>query len=195
MRTKIGSLLIVLAWFAGVHPALATLRLSITLTNDQALLYWPTSATNYALQSGTNLASTNWVFATDALPATYGSDNALTVSNASAVRFFRLISLPATTPDGMALIPAGSFTMGNFISQWNGDVNTNDPDITDANPTNVYVSAFYMDTNLVSSNQLQTVYVYATNHGYSFNFPGVAKASNQPVYDLSLIHISEPTRP
>ena len=172
MRTRFRALLTGLALLAGVHPAPAALTLSITLTNNQPLLYWPVTATNYALQSSTNLASTNWVFATDAVPATYGPDIAMTVTNASTARFFRLISLPATTSDGMALIPAGSFTIGNSIR---------DSDITDANPTNVYVSAFYMDTNLVSSNQWATVSAYATNHGYSFSFPGMGKAANQPV--------------
>ncbi len=42
---------------------------------------------------------------------------------------------------GAALIPAGSFTMGNSIG---------DSDITDADPININVSAFYMDTNMVT---------------------------------------------
>jgi len=173
IRTKLRLLLTVPVLLAGVHSAPAgLLTLGITLTNNQALLDWPAAGTDFALQSSTNLASTNWMFATDALPATYGSDIAMTVTNASTTRFFRLISLSLTTPDGMALIPAGSFTMGNSIG---------DGDITDANPTNVYISAFYMDTNLVSSNLWATVYAYATSHGYSFSFPGMGKASNQPV--------------
>jgi formylglycine-generating enzyme required for sulfatase activity len=72
----------------------------------------------------------------------------------------------------MALIPAGSFTMGNSIG---------DSDITDANPTNVTVSAFYMDTNLVSYSQWQTVYAYATSHGYGFVNTGAGTAANNPV--------------
>ena len=87
------------------------------------------------------------------------------------------------TADGMALIPAGTFTIGNFISSWNGNVNTNDPDITDALPTNVYGSGFYMDTNLVSYSQWQTVYNWATGHGYGFDDAGSGKnnAANQPI--------------
>jgi formylglycine-generating enzyme required for sulfatase activity len=42
-------------------------------------------------------------------------------------------------PSGLALVPAGSFTMGDTLD---GEA--------DAIPTNVSVSAFYMDTNLVS---------------------------------------------
>jgi hypothetical protein len=44
-----------------------------------------------------------------------------------------------TCMDGMVLIPAGSFTMGDNLD---GD--------SDAVPIGVTVSAFYMDTNLVS---------------------------------------------
>jgi formylglycine-generating enzyme required for sulfatase activity len=79
-------------------------------------------------------------------------------------------------PPGMALIPAGSFTMGNSIG---------DNDITDANPTNVTVSAFYMDVNLVSYSQWQSVYFWATNHGYDFFNAGTRKAANHPVQTVN----------
>jgi formylglycine-generating enzyme required for sulfatase activity len=78
----------------------------------------------------------------------------------------------AQTPNGMALIPAGSFTMGN---------STGDSDITDATPTSIYVSAFYMDTNAVSYSEWQAVYNWATSHGYSFDYAGAGKAANHPV--------------
>jgi formylglycine-generating enzyme required for sulfatase activity len=155
---------------AAVHPVLARPALGIVPTNNESLLYWPATATNYVLQSSTNLASTNWVFATDAVPATYGSQTAVTVTNTLAARFFRLISVPTTTADGMAFIPAGSFTMGDTLD---GE--------SDAIPTNVYVSSFYTDTNLVSYSQWQSVYSYATSHGYGFDHAGSGKAANHPV--------------
>jgi formylglycine-generating enzyme required for sulfatase activity len=86
-------------------------------------------------------------------------------------------------PAGMTLIPAGVFTMGNYLI--NGNSITNDPDITDAIPTNIYVSAFYMDVNLVSYSQWQAVYSYATNHGYGFGDPGAGKAADHPVQTVS----------
>jgi len=68
----------------------------------------------------------------------------------------------------MVLIPAGSFLMGNSIG---------DSDITDANPTNVYVSAFFMDTNLVNLIIWNAVYTYAVAlNGYSFDNAGDAGA-------------------
>jgi formylglycine-generating enzyme required for sulfatase activity len=75
-------------------------------------------------------------------------------------------------PSGMVFIPAGSFTMGNSIG---------DSDILDANPTNITVSAFYMDTNLVSYSQWQSIYNWATSHGYVFDYAGSGKAANHPV--------------
>jgi formylglycine-generating enzyme required for sulfatase activity len=75
------------------------------------------------------------------------------------------VQIPVTTgvntniiaPAGMALIPAGSFTMGDTLD---GE--------SDAVPTNITVSAFYMDTNLVSYGQWQSVYNWAISHGYGF---------------------------
>jgi formylglycine-generating enzyme required for sulfatase activity len=83
---------------------------------------------------------------------------------------FRCVRGLPNTPTGMALILAGSFTIGDTLD---GE--------SDAIPTNVYVSAFYMDVNLVSSNQWAGVYSYATNHGYSFDNAGAGNAGNNPV--------------
>jgi formylglycine-generating enzyme required for sulfatase activity len=126
------------------------------------------------LQSSTNLASTNWVFASDAVPAIYSSQTAVTVANPLAARFFRLILVPTTTADGMAFIPAGAFTMGDTLD---GE--------SDAIPTNVNLSAFYMDTNLVRWSQWQSVHIWATNHGYAFEDAGSGKAANNPVQTVN----------
>jgi len=75
-------------------------------------------------------------------------------------------------PSGMALIPAGTFTMGDTLD---GE--------SDGIPTNVTVSGFYMDVNLVSYGQWTNVYAFATSHGYNFMNAGAGKysAANQPV--------------
>ena len=70
----------------------------------------------------------------------------------------------------MVLIPAGTFTIGDTLD---GE--------SDAIPTNVTLSAFLMDSNLVSYSQWQSVYSWATNHGYSFVNTGSGKADNHPV--------------
>ena len=145
--------------------ALAQPALTIAPAGRQSVLFWSQTPTNYLLQSTTNLVSPNWVTANDALPVT-----AITVSNSLPARYFRMIY--TNPPAGMVLIPAGLFTLGNSIG---------DSDITDANPTNVYVSGFYMDTNLVTSNLWATVYTYATSQSYSFVNAGEGKGTNYPV--------------
>src|SRR5579859_1931583 len=174
MRTRLNFLF--LAWIlpAGVQPAPGQLILGAAGTNNQTILFWPPSATNYVLQCNTNPASTNWMFATDVVPAVYGSQTAVAVADTAPARFFRLMQIP-TTSDGMALIPPGSFTMGDALD---GE--------SDAIPTNVFVSAVYMDTNLVTSNRWQAVYAYATSQGYGFDFgDGLGKAANHPVQTVN----------
>jgi formylglycine-generating enzyme required for sulfatase activity len=176
MKNKIQSLFIGLAVLAGVHSTTAQVtNLGIApAPGGQSVLYWPVSTTNYVLQTTTNLATPNWVTASNAVTV-----NAVTVTNSAPAGYFRLLATTNTTA-GMVLIPAGSFTMGNYLFYNSA---TNDLDITDANPTNVYVSAFYMDVNLVSYGQWTNVYAYATGHGYSFLHAGAGKnrAANQPV--------------
>lgn len=166
-------LLITLALFAGTHPALAQVtNLGIASAGGQSIIYWPANITNYVLQTTTNLTSPNWVSVSNATPIT-----AVTVTNNSAQAFFRLIpntNPPATTSDGMALIPAGSFTMGDNLD--------GEPDAT---PISVTLSAFYMDTNLVSYTQWNGTYTWATTNGYFFVHPGSGKSGNHPVQTVN----------
>ena len=81
-------------------------------------------------------------------------------------------------PTGMALIPAGSFTMGNCMSASEG--------WTEELPTHtVSVSAFYMDKYLVTKALWDSVYVWAVAHGYSFDNVGSGKAANHPVHTIN----------
>src|ERR1035437_4024801 len=73
----------------------------------------------------------------------------------------------------MALIPAGSFTMGDNLD---GE--------SDAPVHSVYVSAFYMDKYDVTKALWDSVYQWATNHGYSFDYAGSGKAANHPVQTI-----------
>jgi sulfatase modifying factor 1 len=168
MRMMFNTVLIGLGFIASSQFVQAQTVLNIAPTGSQSVLFWPDTPVNYIVQSATNLTSPNWVAADDAFPV-----SAVTVSNTPPSRFFRLIATNA--PAGMALVPAGVFTLGNSV----GDTN-----ITDANPTNVYISAFYMDTNLVSYDQWQAVYAYAITNGYVFVNAGAGNATNQPVQSV-----------
>jgi formylglycine-generating enzyme len=175
MKTRVQILLFTLVLFAGVQSVLAQPALGIVPTNNQVILFWPitTSGTNGVLQSATSLVSPNWLSATDAFPVNYGSQIAISVTNISSARFFRLSLVPPTA-DGMAFIPAGSYTIGDTLD---GNLN--------AIPTNVYVSSFYMDVNLVSYSQWQTAYNWATTKGYVFDNAGSGKAANHPVQTVN----------
>ena len=110
------------------------------------------------------------------LPATVVTNGAsgVTLSGTLSGNGAGLTNLPASVvtapPPGMALIPAGAFTMGDTLDG-----------LGNALPTNVTVSAFYMDVNLVSWSQWKSVYYWATNHGYSFVNAGSGKGANHPV--------------
>ena len=80
----------------------------------------------------------------------------------------------AVAPSGMALIPAGNFTMGNCMDPSEGS--------RDELPLHtVYVSAFYMDKYLVTKSLWDTVYQWAIAHGYTFDHAGSGTASTYPV--------------
>jgi formylglycine-generating enzyme required for sulfatase activity len=116
------------------------------------------------------LWNTNWV-GLDAVSV--NSNGTISVSVPMFYRVRGVANTPTTTPDGMALISAGTFTMGDTLD---GE--------SDAIPTNVTVSAFYMDTNLVGYSQWRLVYNWATNSGYGFDHAGAGKAANHPVQTL-----------
>ena len=116
------------------------------------------------------LWKTNWA-GLDAV--TVDSNGMIQVSVPMFYRVRGVANTPPSTPAGMALIPGGAFTMGGTLD---GE--------SDAIPTSVTVSAFYMDTNLVSYSQWQTVYNWATNHGFGFVRAGSGKAANHPVQQV-----------
>ena len=95
-----------------------------------------------------------------------GDGSGLTNIPASAV---------ATAPPGMALIPAGAFTMGRT----SGDTDS------DAVPAATTVSAFYMDVNEVTLSQWQAVYYWAKDNGYTDLPAGTGKGPNHPVQTVT----------
>ena len=167
MKTNLHLILLVLA-FVGLQKAGAQgqrfFRIAgpapsqITAFLGNGTLVWTNTltGTDYTVQACSSLpGGTNWVDYVQ-IPVTQSVNTNLLVA--------------FQPPAGMMLIPAGVFVMGDTLD---GE--------TDAVPATVTVSAFYMDTNLVSYGQWQTVYSYATNHGYIFTDAGAGKAANQPV--------------
>ena len=171
MRTKLYHLFIALALFAGINQAAAQgarffrivgpASTTITAFRPDGTLVWSNAlpGTNYTVQTVSSLAGgADWV-------------NYVQIPVTNRVATNQLVSF--NPPFGMALIPAGAFTMGDTLD---GE--------SDAIPVSVYVSGFYMDVNLVSYSQWQSVYSYATSHGYGFDDAGFGKAANHPVQTI-----------
>ncbi len=163
MKINFRPLSAALLFFAGVIATQA--QLGIKAAGNQIILSWPATDTNAVLQCATNISMFNWLDSTNAVTVNAGVASTIIPATDRSEAFYRLFA-----PFGMALIPAGSFTMGDTLD---GE--------SDAIPTNVYVSAFYMDTNLVSSNLWQSVYNWATNKSYIFDYSGYGKGANYPV--------------
>jgi sulfatase modifying factor 1 len=169
MKTKLHFLRIGLALLAGIHSVgaqtaqffriVGPTATTITAFNADGTIVWSGAnpGATYQVQNASSLAGgTNWVDYVQ-LPVTNSVNTNLLVS-------FNPLA-------GMALIPAGSFTMGDSLD---GEI--------DAMPTvTVNVSGFYIDKNLVTSNQWAGVYSYATSHGYVFVGAAAGKATNDPV--------------
>ena len=79
-------------------------------------------------------------------------------------------------PGGMALIPAGSFQMGDSFGEGANDelpVHT------------VFVSAFYMDKYEVTKALWDEVKSWSGGNGYGFDNPGLGKAAKHPVHTVN----------
>ncbi len=95
----------------------------------------------------------------------------------SGAMFFRVLGVAGNPPQlNMALIPAGSFTMGDTFDE--GDHNER--------PTHtVYVSAFHMDKYEVTKALWDEVYNWAVTHGYSFDNNAQGKATSHPAQSMT----------
>jgi formylglycine-generating enzyme required for sulfatase activity len=132
---------------------------TITAFGADCYLTWtntPTNATFTVQTTSSLLSPINWV-------------DYIQVPATNPITTLRLCD--PSPPSGMALIPAGSFTMGDTF----GDGSVELPLHT------VYVSAFYMDRYEVTKALWDEVYLWAISHGYSFNNAGSGKAANHPV--------------
>ena len=88
------------------------------------------------------------------------------------------VKITASDTPGMVLIPAGSFTMGNCMTNTEGN--------SDELPLHsVYISAFYMDRHEVSYTLWSNVYAWAVTHSYTFDNAGSGKTNTHPVHTVT----------
>jgi formylglycine-generating enzyme required for sulfatase activity len=131
--------------------------------------------TVYSIQYTTNLVQTNhWLTLTNLLLPASPHLWVDTTCPVAGQRFYRAIM--AETPTDMALIPPGAFAMGNTF---------NDGAAYERPVHAVYLSAFYMDTNLVTKNLWDEVKLWNAGNGYQYDLPGSGKAGTHPVQSIS----------
>lgn len=135
----------------------------VSFQSDGTLIWSNAQAGSQYMIQTANFLTANWV---DYLRTTASSGR-------DTNRLF------ACNTPAMSFIPGGEFTIGDVT-----DNNLNG----DAPPTNVTISEFYMDVNLVTYSEWQAVYSYATNHGYAFDNIGSAQATNQPVQPVQKVN-------
>jgi formylglycine-generating enzyme required for sulfatase activity len=172
VKAKFQCLLFVLSCLAGVEQGQAQaarfFRISgpaasgITAFRQDGAMVWSNAqpGATYTVQTARSRPdATNWV-------------DYVQIAATEAVHTNRIVDF--NPPAGMALIPAGAFTLGDNLD---GGHN--------ATPTvSVTVSAFHMDVNLVSFAQWRLVYEWAINHGYAFAQPGLGKAEDHPAHSM-----------
>jgi len=126
----------------------------------------------HQIQYCTNLNQPQWIVLTNLLVSESPCRFVDMSAPAASRRFYRVTKL---SPDGMVLIPAGSFSMGD-----GSDGNT--PSL----PVHtVYVSEFFMDRYEVTKALWDTVKAYNGGNGYSYENAGAGKAANHPVHSVN----------
>ena len=131
--------------------------------------------TNLVLYSS-SLNGTNWSVLTNLLVTQTPYSVLDPETPSSERRFYRVQAQAPSSPPGTVLVPIGAFVMGDPLG--NGDV--------DELPLHTnYLSAFYMDANLVTKALWDEVYQWALAHDYDIEHPGSGKETNHPAVEVS----------
>lgn len=151
-------------------------RVGIEVQGNSVRLAWPITGPHVRFEETASLLDPRWT-EVQAEIVREGDELTLLLPRTDTARFFRLA--PAVDPGpNMALIPSGSFEMGDSFSEGNHDempIHT------------VYVSAFYMDRTPVTKALWDEVYGWAIDNGYSFDNPGWGswKSDQHPVHSVN----------
>jgi formylglycine-generating enzyme required for sulfatase activity len=162
---------------AAPPPAPVNIVTTVIFPSGDVHISFPTEPCyNYTVEYTDGLLSKSWT----TLAQVIGNGSVQTVVDPGPLanqRFYLVVAACQGTPAAcgeMVSIPAGSFTMGDALD---GE--------SDALPLHtVSVSAFCMDSNLVSYTLWQQVYQWATTNRYSLWLAGSGKAANHPVQNI-----------
>src|ERR1017187_9369227 len=159
------------ALWAGAATGVAADRVTGLAMVPQLTIQGTLGATDQ-IQYCTNLSQPNWVPLTNVLVQETNYCFVDVGAPIAPSRFYQVVRL---SPDGMVLIPAGSFTMG---------------DDQDKEPSSlplhaVYVSAFFMDQHKVTKALWDVVKSWNGGNGYSYENAGSGKAPTHPVQSVN----------
>ena len=169
---------VLLGMLNGLSSAEAQTNLAVAVHLYAGLSISGSIGTSYTVEYVNNLTQTNtWIVITNIVVPT-SPYLWVDISNPGVTpRFYRVVPTTSTNqppPTGMQLVSAGSFVMGDSLDKE-----------SDA-PTNTeYISAFYMDSTLVSYSLWTQVRGWALTNGYTFDNVGAGNATNQPVQSVN----------
>jgi formylglycine-generating enzyme required for sulfatase activity len=123
------------------------------------------------IQYCTNLSQPNWVALTNLLVQETNYSFVDVGSPSAPGRFYRVIRF---SPEGMVLIPAGSFVMGD-----------SDGSLFALPLHTVKVNAFFMDQHEVTKSLWNAVKSWNAGNGYGYENPGSGKANTHPVQSVN----------
>ncbi len=139
--------------------------------NEFAFYFQSVPGRSYEIQARDALDSA-WRTAASVTATT--TQKRVRLTKPSTQRFYRVV-IPGVTA-GMALIPGGSFTMGDTLNEGAADELPTHP---------VTLSAFYADKYEVTKALWDEVKTWAIGHGYSFDNDGAGLGSDYPVESVN----------
>jgi sulfatase modifying factor 1 len=153
---------------------------SAVWTNGAFSLAWTNSGTNaVTIERRTSLDSGLWTAIGSNNVASAHSDTNTPVG--SAFYRLRMVTGNNAPPTNMALIPAGSFEMGDKVgSIEGGDGSTNELPVHTVN-----VSAFYMDKYEVTKALWDEVANWAATNGYDISAASAMGGARYPAYSVT----------
>ena len=145
---------------------------------DVELRFPSLSGFTYQVSSSSSLGPDSWV---DTQVSAVGTGGQLLMllpqAGLSTRRFFR-VEVSATGSSDFALIPAGSFTMGNQMVAGEGHP-------SELQAIQVFVGEFRIQKTEVTKEQWDAAHAWAITNGYTFAFSGSGVEGNHPVHTVN----------
>lgn len=171
-------------WFAESFPGTQTFQQLFEFGTPWFSVFWNTvSNAAYQMEFHDGSIGGAWTTLVAGIQGTGGEVDYFEQPEVNGVgipetRMYRVLGPPANIstnpPTGMALVPAGTFRMGDVY-------NMSDPQRPAIPVHEVFISDFFVDRLEVTKELWDEVYTWATNNSYAFAFSGSAPAPDHPV--------------